>query len=672
MKKSKKPLIISLLFILAFSGIPLSGCKTVGNETNATAEIAKNRIKKDISSGKASSGSAAIIEDGKIVYSEAFGMANREKSIKADTKTIFNIGSISKAFAATAVMILVDEGKVDLDSPVTRYIKDFKMADPRYKDITVRMLLNHSSGFPGSIAANDTGSKYNDGANSELLEALSRSQLKAAPGQAAPYCNDGFSLTEILVARVSGQKYIDFLKSKVFEPLALTHTGLSVGQRPKDNPAYYYDPETKQRWPLEVYSIIGAGGLSSTPEDLATFGDNFSKEDPKVLSKSAIKEMEKEQLSIFAQKVKKEKGINPEWPYGLGLDFTSIPEYRAKGIKVIGKGGSTHSYQSMLLFVPNEHISVAVSEAGNEDVIQNVSSTAFAILDSILESKGLMKKKTAPKAPKPQKIPAKYRMFEGYYVISSPTKVSFNFKKGTASFTTLINGMPPQTESMSFSNGKFYKGDKVYSFFTFNGKTFLVNRNFYPGVSINMVIGQRLAALQPKSMEIKAGKTEWLRRNVKPFEMPSADSGHILISTIGTPISGYANFGVVEKISSKDYAGMPSGEVRDLYELSLFNKEGKTWAQLTDLLFSPVDEAESFSGAEKKVVIGNDGLNKWLKTANDMTVTFKKKNRVIVFSPERFPVYDSVLQNGKIKVKKDSLIELSGNPGDVFILAATK
>ncbi len=120
------------------------------NPYESAITTARSEIWQAINSGKCGSATAAIMVDGKIVYAEGFGMANREKSIPVDTATLFNIGSISKVYVATAIMLLVDDGKVSLDKPVMDYLPEFKMADDRYKKITVRMLLNHVSGIPGT------------------------------------------------------------------------------------------------------------------------------------------------------------------------------------------------------------------------------------------------------------------------------------------------------------------------------------------------------------------------------------------------------------------------------------------------------------------------------------------------------------------------------------------
>ena len=126
--------------------------------------------------------------------------------------TIYGIGSVSKVFGAVAVMKLVDEGKIDLDTPLVQYITDFKMKDERYKHITPRMLLNHSSGLRGTRSPNDSLFEDNDPyAHDTILQTLSDQTLKSDPGAFSVYCNSGFTLAEILVERVSNMSFTTFV-----------------------------------------------------------------------------------------------------------------------------------------------------------------------------------------------------------------------------------------------------------------------------------------------------------------------------------------------------------------------------------------------------------------------------------------------------------------------------
>ena len=317
--------IIGVIVCLSLANLSLATCAAHDDPVLTNTMItARMEIWKAINSGSTGSAVVAVMDNGSIVYAEGFGMADRENSLPVNRNTIFNIGSVSKVYAAVAVMLLVDEGRIDLDKPVTTYLPEFIMADGRYRDITVRMLLNHSSGLPGTIGPNSFGFEYNNDYYREFLDSLAKSRLKHRPGEMAPYCNDGFTLAEIVVAKVSGKTFMQFLSERVFKPLALSNTGPGVGLRQEQKgilAAKYYTTGGK-REPLEVLSVLGAGGLSADAVDMCRFADSFSGYGTQVLSKSALTEMKKGQPSEFADKLQ-----NPGFSHGLGWDETEIARY---------------------------------------------------------------------------------------------------------------------------------------------------------------------------------------------------------------------------------------------------------------------------------------------------------------------------------------------------------
>ncbi len=142
--------------ILSISLCLAAACRAESAESPAGAPYQKAKVAareiiwKEITNGHGSGATVAVMDNGEIVYSEGIGVKDRAQNSPVDRHTRFNIGSTSKMFACTAVLLLVDEGRVSLDEKVTSYIPGFRMKDERYKDITVRMLFNHSSGLPGS------------------------------------------------------------------------------------------------------------------------------------------------------------------------------------------------------------------------------------------------------------------------------------------------------------------------------------------------------------------------------------------------------------------------------------------------------------------------------------------------------------------------------------------
>ena len=113
--------------------------------------------------------------------------------------------------------------------------------------------------------------------------------------------------------------------------------------------------------------------------------------------------------------------------------------------------------------------------------------------------------------------------------------------------------------------------------------------------------------------------------------------------------------------------------IRDLTELNLLDKNGQTWAQLSDMLFSPSGVAAPLNVGQQSDAIGKDGYNEWLKTAQDVILDVNKPNgdRVIVFSPDGSSIYDSVIDSGKVYVPACDFIELAGSPGHTFKVTAT-
>jgi CubicO group peptidase (beta-lactamase class C family) len=668
--KLRKLLLISIVLALTFS-VASAAFLTFKNaplsqDNYAEAIVqARTEIWQDINSGKASSATIAILDNGQIVYSEGFGMADRAESIPVDTKTMFNIGSVSKTFCTAAVMLLVDDGKVNLDDPVIKYLPEFTMADARYKDITVRMLLNHVSGLPGTKAANDVGYDYNPAFYKDVFTSLSQSHLKAAPGEMAPYTNDGFSLAEMLVVRVSGESYADFLSQKIFNPLSLDHTGVSVGEQSGKTIAAFYQPESGKKVPAEVLSVLGAGGLASTAEDLVRFADSFAQNGKHILSSSSIAEMTKAQPSAFALQAEKQIGINPELAYGLGLDMVGIPYYQEKGIYVIEKGGDTDDYHSMLVSAPQQRLSVAIIEAGHGS---SVSTIIFDIFNTALQEKGLMQKEDAPVSmpPTTENIPAKYASFAGYYAPNY--KVSFDFEANNCVLGVLASGTVARTVSLSYYDNCFHTPDGgKYYFVSVGGQDYFVT-SAYNNMAYD-VMGQKLPALSnPLSLRIDINGTQWLRRNVQPFEALSYAVSHIAVSGTIDGLPGYMDFGGFKEVKSPDYAGMPSGAIRDETELNLFDKEGQVWAQVYDCLYSPASVATTLKNGTNTALISSSGYNEWFKVTEDTILSFQKQvqDRVIVFSQTGAPVYDSIMDNGAVFVAQGSFVELAGASGDVF------
>ena len=635
------------------------------NPYESAMTTARSEIWQAINSGKCGSATTAIMVDGKVVYAEGFGMANREKSIPVDTATLFNIGSISKVYVATAIMLLVDDGKVSLDKPVTDYLPEFKMADDRYKKITVRMLLNHVSGIPGTEGSNSFGFKYDDNVKQETINTLARAHLKHAPGAMAVYCNDGFTLAEMIVERVSGGRYIDFLNERIFKLLGLKNTGIGVGEIKGKPVALYYDAKTGKIHPPETLSVLGAGGLSSTAEELCRFVDAFSAEN-QLLKKASLAEMKKAQPSAFWGKLR-----NPTISFGLGWDLTGLPRYDAAGVQIFGKTGGTGNYSSMVFTVPDKRISVAVIASGAESGAMKI---ALDILDAVLVEKKLISKeeKSVLIPPEAQKLPQEDASFSGYY--ASDTKlgqVVFDADKNSATLYSFKEQEKTPAITLVYNNGYYHdtQGNRFY-FTNIGGEGYLVSSSM---PNLDAIMMQKVKPIEkPQSLRIDMDGKVWLRRNVSPFESIMAVESHFAKSLLYKDLPGYVVFGGVKRIDSPEFAGMPFDAVRDQTELTLFEKNGATWAWVSDMLYSPAESAVALKTGENSVKIGGDGYNEWLVANEGMVLSFTKPNRgrIIIFSSDDTATYDSALDTGDAYAAKGSYIESAGFANDVFTVKA--
>ena len=328
----------------------------------------------------------------------------------ASDERIYGVASVSKVYVTAAVMQLVDRGLVELDEPVTTYIPDFTMADGRYTDITVRMLMDHTSGIMGTSMRNEF--LYDDNYDDPfLLENLASQRLIHAPGEYAAYCNDGFDLLEIIVENVTGMDYTEYVVENIAAPVGATHTGSPLTLLENDLNAPVTFPGNVP-YDYEYGMCIGAGGIMATASDVANFGSAFFTGNDILLSQESQEAMatrwndEGESTDIY------------EDANGLGWDYVESLAYEQEGVTVLGKGGDLINQHSFLLVAPDQEVSVAVLSTGGSSTYNELA--AQAILDVVLEERGIVIDHEADHTYEfADEIPEEYLGYEGFYVFGS-------------------------------------------------------------------------------------------------------------------------------------------------------------------------------------------------------------------------------------------------------------
>ena len=658
-------IIISLFF---FISAPHAGASSVSYQN--TKEAAREAVWKTITSGQGSSATVAVMDEGKIIYSEGFGAADRKSGRGVDRSTRFNIGSTSKMFVAVSVLLLVDEAKVSLDDPVVKYIPEFEMKDQRYRDITVRMLFNHSSGLPGSSFL--FGYEPEGDPHRMLLERMKGSNLKHDPGAVGIYCNDGFTLAEMIVERVSGQKFIKFLEKRVFEPLGMKDTTVSIGESGK-NISHFYDPETGKKYPPEVILVLAAGGLSSTAEDLCRFGDSFCPGGKKILSQSSINEILKSQPTPFSAGLR-----GPVIMDSFGWDYSSLPSYEENGIKVYSKGGGTGAYSTGLQVLPDQRLVVAASISGR----MNGEAVTRPVLNALMKDKGLPSpsERKKEKPVDPEIIPAELTDFEGFYANGgSFVRIRFDKERKRMEILRLL---PEGEEAPAGKEGPVlmsfvYNGGSFFSFENDRRGYFIRNRDTScfiaekdPFYGIDNLMFQKVSEDKgPKKLLTDMKNKIWLIRNMTPSFQLYRETAMVASDTY-RELPGYLTFMNPLRVEDDHSATYAAPLFRDQSELEIFEKEDNVWIKSGIFLFSDAEKTGSLKSGRNSVMIGEKGYNEWYRTGSGSILSFEKpvKGRVMVLTEEseKLALFDSITDDGDVYAPEGSYVICIGQPGDMF------
>ncbi len=166
-----------------------------------------------------------IVENGEIVYARGFGVQSLETDVAVTPESLFCVASVSKCFVASAIMQLVEQGEIQLDLPVVEYLPGFQMNDERYRQITIRQMLSHTSGMPDMDEAEYDQlvyhAKYDEGALERYVHALASRKMIAAPGERFAYSNIAYNVLSYLIARISGKSFEEYMKEHILLPAGM-------------------------------------------------------------------------------------------------------------------------------------------------------------------------------------------------------------------------------------------------------------------------------------------------------------------------------------------------------------------------------------------------------------------------------------------------------------------
>jgi CubicO group peptidase (beta-lactamase class C family) len=279
----------------------------------------------------------AVVDNGRVVLERAYGIAHLEWETPLYTDAVFELASITKQFTAAAIMLLVQDGKVGLDQPITTYIDN---APDAWRSITVRQLLTHTAGLDISGLPRLEGSAPLNISTKVAFDHVAKQPSRFPPGQEGWYSDAGYLLLGLIIEKASGETYRQFMQRRIFAPLQMTHSSILDKQRVLKGrvPTYSYRDNQhlnwRRDWDFEVPSFFG---VFSTLSDLAKW-------DVALRGTAFLADSSLAQMWTPAKLANGNQARVLDRFYGFGFELDEL-----RGHRYVGHGGASGTY--MLRFV---------------------------------------------------------------------------------------------------------------------------------------------------------------------------------------------------------------------------------------------------------------------------------------------------------------------------------
>jgi CubicO group peptidase (beta-lactamase class C family) len=315
-----------------------------------------------------------VSHGGQIIYSEAFGVTDTKSATPATSRSPMQIGSVTKQFTAAAILRLAEQGALSLDDRIENYVPEF---DPRGRTITLRNLLNHTSGiardwYPPDVPADTTAPVTRE----HVIKNLNAKPFEFTPGKGWSYSNAGYMLLGYAIESITGRSFADFIHGEFAVPLGLIDTGV-CGTHNLPLPAGYAVFTTsngqQQEAPMPAWHrswLWSSGSLCSTAFDLARWSH--------LLATGRV--LQPDSYATMTTRVPPSTGA--PIPYAMGL----IPQ-KILGRPAVWHDGAIYGYLTYLIYFPGEDVAIAVNTnafpgpaAGNPEVI------ALAVAEAALNT----------------------------------------------------------------------------------------------------------------------------------------------------------------------------------------------------------------------------------------------------------------------------------------------
>lgn len=626
MKKKLMSLLASVLIITVMQPVTALAAETdqAASPLSQTAQALANLT---ISQDKSiTSLQYALMDGDEFLVSGTAGVFSKSENRALTSEAMYGIGSISKMYTSASVMQLVDQGKVNLDTPVVNYIPDFSMKDPRYKNITPRMLLNHASGLMGTsmnnlLLFNDNDPYYHD----HFLETLRDQRLKADPGAYSVYCNDGFTLAEILVERVSGKTFTEYVAENFSNKLGNVNTKTPMDTFDRDNLARTYSPSYEEgATPADFMNMIGAGGIYSTAEELCRFGGTFTRRN-NLLSDASVAAMA---YPEYTRGLWMENVEDNVIGYGLGWDSVELYPFPDYGVRAWVKGGDSQLYHAGMVVLPDKGLVCVVLSSGGSSTVNEM--LASRILLETLLAKGEIKELIPDKSfGKPTYVPLDkdFRKNAGTYMANDGVLNAGFTAAGNLELTNFYYPNMGKETYIHVGKGEFINeiGSAKITFQTLkNGKTYLALEGY---AALGGILQTASAVLRAQKMEpntVPASvQQEWAKRNNKIYltvnEKYSSQLylSSSLFNSVGytDKLPGYvSSYQLKTNNEAQPFVQIPMTFSRDLMDLTFYQENGVEYMKANTFVSIDAEATPVIADAGTLTPqIGANGYAQWYR-----------------------------------------------------------
>jgi D-alanyl-D-alanine carboxypeptidase len=420
--------------------VGLAGWRTAHTfaQSSGAPDLAAIRaiVEAPITSGKVAGASVVVARQGQTILSESFGKADLELDVPMPADASFEIGSVTKQFTAAAILLLVERGKLGLDDELTKYLPDYPTHDQR---ITIRHLLTHTSGIKGYTELPEFGDLMPLRKSPDtLVKLFSGKPLDFAPGENLVYNNSAFFLLGLIIEKVSGQTYADFVNANLFDKVGMPGSYYCSERAIRRHHAHGYDTFANALVLKGAISHVwpySAGSICSTAADLSAW--TAALHGGRVLSADSYRAMTTPATLSDGTKTR----------YGFGIGLSDI-----RGRRAIAHGGGINGFLSEVEYYPDSGLSIVVllNTAGPV----NPSELARDIADVVLG------KVTPPSNTYSGDLAAFAGTFEGVGR-GRPTVVTIAVEDGKL----MMKGTGPEPRALAFRSGEtFATGETLVIF----------------------------------------------------------------------------------------------------------------------------------------------------------------------------------------------------------------